>query len=73
MKSNLIDVHDAVQAAIDDLNESDKSVIISVRMHPKIRDAAEDVLRTNGVTMSAFLRKCCEGLLYDYVDPRIDN
>lgn len=38
------------------------------RAHPQVLEAADKILSTHGITMSAYVRKCCENLVKDYRD-----
>lgn len=38
------------------------------RSHPAVLEAADLILKNHGVSLSAFVRKCCENLVKDYRD-----
>lgn len=45
---------------------------VTFRIHGDVKDIADEICRTNGVSLSAYLRKCCENLIRDYRDMRPD-
>ncbi len=38
------------------------------RAHPEVIARADEILKNHGVSLSAFVRKCCENLVKDYRD-----
>lgn len=65
-------VHDAVtDATIHDPLGSEKSApkstVVAVRIPVDVKDHCEEICQTHGITIGAFLKHCCAGLVRDYV------
>ena len=67
--SQLTSVHDAIQRAQDEQEESNLEVV-SFRANPELFKTAQKICHRNSVTMSAFLRGCINGLIDDYEPPK---
>lgn len=40
----------------------------TIRVHQSVLEKVEPILQNHGVSLSAYLRKCCENLVKDYAD-----
>lgn len=63
----LTNVHDALQRA--KLADRDKVRLVNatIKLDPLKKEAAESLCDKGGTSLSAFLRECVDGLLFDYM------
>lgn len=64
----LTNVHHAVMQSIVDKQPEGDMVPASFKLHEPVKVKAEEILGRHGVTLSEFCRKCCEGLVRDYIE-----
>lgn len=67
INDRLHNVHDSLNQAAADETSEEGMTQGSYRVYPTTKKLAEDICKANGTTLSAFLRKCCEGLVRDYL------
>lgn len=71
MKKNnqLTTVHHAVMQAIQEGQPPEGEMVpASFKLHEPVKVEAEKILARHNVTLSEFCRKCCEGLVRDYIE-----
>lgn len=62
-------VHDAIQSAQDEqFQPAQPMEPCTFKVRPETREMAEQICERHGVSMSAFVRNCVEGLVRDYVE-----
>ncbi len=67
----LTSVHEALaKAASENIKETQRMVVLSTKVSPDVEAVVQDICRNHGTTISAYLRKCCESLVADYVQPK---
>lgn len=65
---NLTSVHQALQAAAQEDRKNQAPLVpVSLKAHSDTKEVCEKICKSNGTTLSSFLRKCMEGLAQDYV------
>ena len=63
----LFSVHQAISnAQFERDNKGPESITVAFRLTKDIKDQANQICTQHGITMSDFLRQCCEGLVHDY-------
>lgn len=75
MNDSLTTVHDAMTDAqltepFGANDENQRLIQCTFRVSRETKDVVDDICRQHGVTLSTWLRKCCEGLMHDYVCPQ---
>jgi hypothetical protein len=61
-------VHDAIRDAALDINpEAPNNEVGTFKVSTDVKRLASEICSRNGTTLSCFLRKCCEGLIQDYL------
>lgn len=68
-ENQLTTVHHAVMNAIIEQPAGDSEMVpASFKLHQAVKEEAEAILKRHNVTLSEFCRKCCEGLVRDYIE-----
>lgn len=70
---NLTTVHDALSNASGEIKAPEGLHPATYRVTPQIKELAERICEQNATTLSQFVRKCCEGLVEDYLGHRIPD
>lgn len=71
MSAELFNVHQAISdAQFEKQNGSGEMMPISFRITLPVKKAVVEICDRNGITISDFLRHCCEGLVNDFGGPR---
>lgn len=69
----LHNVHDAMEEAALEVSKSPKMVVGSFKIEPEFKELTAKICKSNGTTMSRFLRQCCRKLIEDYQGKRADG
>lgn len=67
--NQLTNVHEALQEAATDVSKPKPMITGTFRIEQDSKALAEQICERHGTTLSAFLRKCCHGLVRDYQAP----
>lgn len=63
----MLSLHEVISlAAGERRGELARSEVIHVRLEPALKEMTDKILSQHGVTMSAFMRKCCQVLVTEY-------
>lgn len=68
MSNELANVHMILALSAQERGGKPKEDVVHIRMEPELKELADKIIKTNGSTMSAYLRKCCETLVREYVE-----
>lgn len=64
---DLTNVHEALAAAAQSHEDNEQMIHVSLRIPEKVKEELTKLCERHGTTVSAFLRKCCEALVSDYI------
>lgn len=64
----LTTVHDALAAAVQETKGNVKLITGTFKIAPEVHEAAQKICKSNGTSLSAYLRFCALSLVNDYRD-----
>lgn len=74
MDQKLFNVHDAISDAIRERDEDPNRMVVGTfKITKDSMEKSSEICSRHGITLSSYLRHCCEGLIRDYYDPQIQE
>lgn len=68
-------VHDAIENALLEFpDKAEPAQVYSFRCDPEVMRGVQIILGKRGITVSSFVRNCCEGLVNDFTkEPPLED